>query len=174
MVVGAEMALEVGGGFVVWVGELSFPLHEEAVGEAAHEAKEEHTVGMADAAAVVVVGDIQTLVEAAFDAPGLTVELEPACGVEACWFHTGNEADFLWRVALEMATEAGGLGGEGKGDLFGGDGGGAQDADLATPLVALHRAGLGGGWPFRGKNPPQGRGPVSGGVPEVRVDCLSR
>jgi hypothetical protein len=56
--------------------------------------------------------------------------------------------------------------------LFGGDGGGAQDPVLATPLVALHRAGLGGRWVFRGENPPQGRGPVSGGVPEVRVDYL--
>ena len=150
MGVSAEMALKVGGGFVVWVWELSFPLHEEAVGEAAHEAEEEHAVGMADAAAVVVVGDIQTLVEAVFDAPGLTVEEEPACGVEAGRFQTGDEADFLRRVALEMATEAGGLGGEGKGDLFGGDRGGTQDPVFAASFVALHRAGLGGRRPFRG------------------------
>ena len=119
MVVGAEMALAVGGGFVVGVGELGAPLHEEAVGEAAHEAEEEHAVGMTDPAAVVVVGDIQALVESAFDAPGLTVELEPPSGVEAGGFQTGDEADVLGGVALEVAAETGGLGGEGKSDLFG-------------------------------------------------------
>ncbi len=78
----AEMGMEVGGGFVVGPRELAAPLHEETVGQAAHHGEEKHDVGVADAAAVFVMGDIQTLMKTTLDAPCLSVEVEPLLGVE--------------------------------------------------------------------------------------------
>lgn len=104
VVILAEMGLKIGGGSVLGFGELGAPFHEEAVGEAAHEGEDEHDVGMADPTAIVVVGDVEALVKSGFDAPGLAVELEPAGGIELVGFETGDEADLLGFVALDVAA----------------------------------------------------------------------
>ena len=104
VVIFAEMGLKIGGGFVVRDAELGAPLHEEAVGEAAHESEDEHDVGMADATAIVVVGDVEALVKSGLDAPGLAIELEPADGIQLVGFETGDEADLLGFVALDVAA----------------------------------------------------------------------
>lgn len=44
--------------------------------------------------------------QAAFDAPGLAVELQPLGGVEVGVDEVGNEADLFRLVALEMSAEA--------------------------------------------------------------------
>jgi hypothetical protein len=69
---------KIAGGEVLRIGLTGAPLHKEAVGQAAEDAQDAHAVGMADAAAVVIVRDIQPLVQAVFDAPkAATIELEP-------------------------------------------------------------------------------------------------
>ena len=66
---GAAMALgghvhgEIGGCQILWVVLMGAPFHKEAVGQAPEQAQHRHTVGVADAAAVVVVRNIQSLVQ---------------------------------------------------------------------------------------------------------------
>jgi hypothetical protein len=72
--------LEAGRGHVVGTTLLSAPLDKEAVGEAAKHSQDPDSIITLDPAAVVVVGDIQTLVQAAFDAPALAVEAQPEQG----------------------------------------------------------------------------------------------
>ncbi len=69
--------LEVGGGDVVRAGLMSAPLHKEAVGDAAKHPQDPDAVITLDAAPVIVVGNIQALMQAAFDAPSLPVEPQP-------------------------------------------------------------------------------------------------
>jgi hypothetical protein len=61
MMVGVHGSEEVGGGFVVGLGLLVTPVHEQAVAEAAKHADDQHRMRSAHAAEVVVVGDIQAL-----------------------------------------------------------------------------------------------------------------
>ena len=79
----AQKSLEVCGGLVMRRGELGSPFHKETVGQPTHEGKDEHGVGMTDPTAIVVVGDVQTLVKAALDAPGLAVELKPSSTISS-------------------------------------------------------------------------------------------
>ena len=82
MVLCVHGAKEVGGGFVVWARLLADPVEAEAVAQASEHSHEEHRTGVAHAAEVVEVADVEPLVKAAFYAPRSAVELEPAEGVE--------------------------------------------------------------------------------------------
>ena len=76
--------LEEGCGLVLGMRLVGAPFHEQAVAEASEQAHDEHAGGEADAAAVVVLGDVQALVQAVFDAAkaGL-VQVQPLLGVES-------------------------------------------------------------------------------------------
>lgn len=62
-----QSSLEVSGGLILWVWLMGTPFHEEAVGEPSKQAHNPHALGVANAASVVVLGDIQTLVQTVFD-----------------------------------------------------------------------------------------------------------
>ena len=80
------------------------PLHEEAVADAPEQPGHQHGVGMANPATVVVLGNIQTLVQAVFDAAKTRpVKLQPLPGVELLGFGAGNEANVLILAALGLA-----------------------------------------------------------------------
>ena len=81
MVFGHE-SLEVGGGDVIGTALAALPFHEETVGDAAINPEDQHGFVGLNAASIIVVRNIQALVQAAFNAPGLTVELEPLGGLE--------------------------------------------------------------------------------------------
>ena len=53
----------------------------EAVAEATEHPHEEHGGGLAHAAQIIEVTDVEALVEPAFDTPGGAVEFEPVEGV---------------------------------------------------------------------------------------------
>jgi hypothetical protein len=64
---GAE---KIGGRFVAGFFLSAAPFHKEAVADASKHAHQPHRLGKAHAAQVVPVGDVQALVQAAFNAPG--------------------------------------------------------------------------------------------------------
>lgn len=138
------------------------PLHEEAVAQAAEQAHDEHAGGEADAAAVVVVRNVQALVQTIFDAAKTApVQLQPLLGVQLLWWGAGDERDVFIVAAFGLAQQTGGLGGEGKADLFSGDRLGEDRAiDQAAFLTPLGAALSGRRMP-RGGNPPGGRGVAS-------------
>jgi hypothetical protein len=59
---------------------------------------------MANSATIIVMGNVQTLVQAVFDAAKTRpVELQPLLGVELFGFGTGNEANVFILAALGLA-----------------------------------------------------------------------
>jgi len=145
--------LEVGGGDVIGPGLTLGPFHEEAVGHAAIDAQDQHAFVALDAAAVVVVGDIQPLVKTAFDSPALAVEAQPALGIESFGRGTGDQGHFFVLAAGGLAEQSSGLHRQGKTDVFSRHGSGRDDAVFVTSLVALLGAGLRGCRLRRGENP---------------------
>ena len=117
---------------------------------------------MANPATVIVLGDVQALVQAVFDA-AITrpVELQPLLGVELLRLGAGNEADVFVFAALGLAQEASRLGRQRKTNLLRRDGLGADRAADVMALFELEGAILRGRWLPRGENPPWGRGAVS-------------
>jgi hypothetical protein len=86
------------------------PLHEETIADAKKQAHDEHAGRETDAASVVVVRDIQTLVQAIFDAAKTgPVELQPPLGVEFLRFGAGQQGDVLVLATVTLAQQARGL-----------------------------------------------------------------
>ena len=63
----SKSGLEVRGGFIFRVRLMRTPFDKEAVGEPSKHAHDPHPFGLAHAASIVVLGDIQTLVQTIFD-----------------------------------------------------------------------------------------------------------
>ena len=96
--------LEVGGSQVFGMGLMRAPLREEAVADAPEQPGHKHGVRMANPATIIVLGNVQTLVQAVFDAAKTRpVELQPLPGVELFGFGTGNEANVFILAALGLA-----------------------------------------------------------------------
>jgi len=147
------------------------PVHEEAVAQAAEHAHDPHGARIADAAAVVVVGNVQALVQAAFDAPGCAVELKPAGGIELLGSGAGEQGDFFGIAAAGVAQQPRGLAGKGEEEFLATKWRGLNGADFLTAFVLFDRARLGGRRFSRGENPHQGRRPVSGCCGVRWADC---
>ena len=76
--------LEAGGGDVCGAALPGAPLDKEAVGDAAEHSQDPYSIITLHPATVIVVGDVQALVQAAFDAPTLAVEQQPEHGRQQC------------------------------------------------------------------------------------------
>ena len=61
--------LEIGGGLVLGVGLAGTPFHAQTVAQTAKHAQDPEARSLADAATVIVLRNIQSLVQAIFDAP---------------------------------------------------------------------------------------------------------
>ena len=83
--------LKIGRGDVVWTALEMLPADGEAVGQASIHSQDEHGFGILNSTTVVVVGDVQSLMEAAFNAPAEAVKFEPLCGVESRVFSPHNQ-----------------------------------------------------------------------------------
>jgi len=100
----AHGGLKVGGGQILGMGLIRAPLQEEAVADAPEQPGHKHGVRMANAATVVIMGNVQTLVQAVFDAAkARAVELQPLLGVELMGLGAGNETNVLLLAALGLA-----------------------------------------------------------------------
>jgi len=79
------------------------PLHEEAVADAPEQPGYKQGVRMANATTVIVMGNVQTLVQAVFDAAKTRpVKLQPLLGVELFGVGTGDEANVFLLAALGL------------------------------------------------------------------------
>jgi hypothetical protein len=102
-VVLAHGGLEVGGGQKLGMGLMRAPFHEEAVADASEDTGHEHGVRMVNAAAIIIVGNIQTLMQTVFDA-AITrpVEFQPLLSIELLGWGAGNEADVFVFATLGL------------------------------------------------------------------------
>jgi len=73
----AHGGLEISKGFQVTLGLASSPFHEEAYGQATEHTEDPQAVGIAHAAAIIVQGNVQPLVQSIFDGPALPVGGQP-------------------------------------------------------------------------------------------------
>ena len=100
----AHGCLEVGSRQICRMGLLRAPLHEEAVADAPEQPGHKHGVRMANPATIIVMGNVQTLVQAVLDATKpRPVKLQPLLGVELLGLGTGNEANVFILAALGLA-----------------------------------------------------------------------
>ena len=77
MMFGVQGAEKVGGGLVPGFVLLAAPMHEQTVAEAAQHPYHPHGAGLAHPALIIVMGDVQALVQAVFNAPGGAIGLQP-------------------------------------------------------------------------------------------------
>jgi len=155
MAFGGHVRGEIGGGQVLRVVLMRAPFHKEAVGQASEQAQHRHAVGVADAAAVVVVRNIQALVKAVFNAAKAgAVELQPPRGVQALGRSAGQQGDGFGLTPGGLAAHPGDLCGGREADGFGGGGGRAEDTGFIPASIAFLSASAGAGRVLRGKRLP--------------------
>ena len=145
--------LEIGGGYVFRTTLKLAPFHEQAVGDAPVDSEDQHPFVALHPRAIVIVGNIQSLVKATLDAPALAVEVQPSCGIEPVSGGTGDQSHFFVLAAFGLSQQPRRLGGKRKSYVLSGDGGGANDTVFRPSLVLLLRAGLRRRGMFRGENP---------------------
>ncbi len=126
---------EVGGGFVMGTGLFGDPVHAQAVAQASEHAHKKHGARFAHPTQVVEVADIQALMESAFNAPRLPVELEPIQGGELLRRTTGQQFHRVGLFAVGDADESGGLRNEGKIGGFSAHRGTEQSSDFVPTFV---------------------------------------
>lgn len=76
----AHFFMEIGQGRFGSFGVLRAPVHEEAHADASEHAQDPDGVAMAHTAAILVGTNIQTLVQSSFDAPIITLRVQPLAG----------------------------------------------------------------------------------------------
>jgi len=137
--------------FGAWLGLA--PFHEKAVRRASEHAENPYTVVALHAATVIVVGDIQTLVQSAFDAPAGSIELEPLHGVQTCGWSAGNQGDLFLFAPGSLPQNPCGLLGHGKADVFGLHGRSGDGPVFSAAFVLLAGARLRRSRLVQGENP---------------------
>lgn len=139
------------------VGLAPAPMHIETDGHVAEHPQNPQAIGVAYPAAVVVERDVQALVRAVLDAPGLAIGLESGRRRQFLRSEVGDEPDDFVLAPAVLTAHQGDLGGEGEADVLGGGGTALQRAALGHPFILLHRACPGRGRRYMGKNPRAGR-----------------
>ena len=95
------------------------PFHEEAVADAAEQTRDEEGARVANAAAIVVVGNVQALVQTVFDAAKTSpVQFQPLLCVEFLRLSTGQQGDVFILATVGLAQQSGGLCRQGKTNLL--------------------------------------------------------
>ncbi len=137
-------AVKIGGGemFGVEFSLAGTPVDEEAVAQAPKHPHDPHGLRLADAAAVVVVRNVQALMQTAFDAPACAVQFQPAPGIELPGCRTGDQSDFFGLTAAGLAQEPGRLAGEGEEKFLGAEFSGLNAATFLAAFILFNRARL--------------------------------
>jgi len=104
--------------------------------------------------------DIQTLVEAAFDAPGCPVELQPLGGIQRSRLEAGDQRDRFGGVFSKVPAQERDLFDAGKIHRFSGGCLTTQYSQFGQSLVELTFAGQVRSGLARGKNPLEERARV--------------
>lgn len=144
--------LKIGGGdvFGLWAGEA--PFHVKAVGQAAEHAEDPKTGTALHAATILVEGNVQTLMQPAFDAPARAIEFEPGARVQRFRAGAGDQRDFFPVASGGLSRQACDLRGEGKTDLLAGGGRGAEGAIFLAAFVGRQGARFSGAGLVEGEN----------------------
>ena len=101
----AHSGVKVGGGQILGVRLTGTPLHEEAVAQAAEQTHDVQAGRETDAAAVVVMRNVQALMQTIFDAAKTSpVQRQPLLRGELLWLGAGQQAN-LFIVAAFGLTE---------------------------------------------------------------------
>lgn len=110
--------LKIGGRDLVGSALTRAPFHEQTNGQPAKHAQDPHAIVALDPAAIVVVGHIQTLVEAAFDAPALAVQVQPLTRGQPFDRGAGEQGYFFVLAAGGLAQQPRPLRGEREANLL--------------------------------------------------------
>jgi len=132
-------------------------MQEQAVAPTPKHAHDEHRMGLAHAAEVVVMRDVQTLVQTAFDAPGGAIVFEPLGRAQFLRGQAGRQRHHFRTMMAKLAPQQGDLFDARKVYRLGGRRLRAQHADFQSAFVGLTGAGQLCRRLARGKNPPAGR-----------------
>jgi hypothetical protein len=97
--------LEIGGRLVFGFALTGAPFHKEAVAQAPQHPHHPQAIGAPNATAIIVVGDIQSLMGAIFNAPGKSIELEPFSSRQVRRLHTRHQRNQFVFAALNLAQE---------------------------------------------------------------------
>ena len=172
MMFGVHSGEKIAGCFMLRFGLAASPVHEEAVAESAKHAHHPHRPGFPDSALIVQVGNVQALMQSAFDAPSGPVISKPLLRVELGWGQTGNQSHCFRPVVTQVAAEQSDLFDAGQIDLFGSSWERTQGPDFELPFVELTRPGQGRRRVLREKKAPAERGRVSQYWPGWWAGCL--
>ena len=112
-------SLKISGGLMVGFALAGTPFHEEAVAQTSEHPHHPNPFGILDTATIIVVRNIQTLVSATFNAPGVAVEPEPFCGRKLLGRGAGDQGDQFVFAPFDLTQEQGRLLGQRKADLLG-------------------------------------------------------
>lgn len=132
---------EIGGGFVSGFLLPCAPMDEEAVTEAAKEAHDAHRSGGANTAVIFEMGDVQALVQSAFNAPSRPVAVQPLRGRQFARREAGDQCHGFRAMVAQVAPEQRDLFDAGKIDLLRRGGAGAEDAGFELAFVKFTAAG---------------------------------
>ena len=117
-------------------------------------------------------GDVQSLVQSAFDAPGCPVVEQPLSGVQRFGREAGDQGDGFRGVLAQMPAQERDLFDAGKVHLLGCGWSRAQHPGFRLALVELTAGGQRRGRLPRGKNLPEVRQRVFRSWRAVSVGCL--
>ena len=157
-VASAETLLEFArGGAAARVDFTAVP--QPSLGEADHnpakQAQGKSRFGVAHTAAVFAEGNVQSMVQAAFDGPIASLEFEQASRIQLFQREAGDEINnfsSFFALAADAPTEPGDALNSGKAHLLGRSRLAIQHPDFASPAVVLPRQGMGLRRGLRGKN----------------------
>jgi len=156
MIFGGHVGVKIAGHEVLGLGLARAPFHEEAIAQAAKDAEHVHRIGVSDATTVVVLGHVEPLVQAVFDAAeAAAIKPQPSLGVQLLGRGAGQQGDRLGMAIGRETADPGHLCGGGKADRLRGGRGGAEDADFIPAAIALLGADAGGRRFLRGGRLPE-------------------
>lgn len=112
---------EIGGGFMFGFLELVEPVTAEAVTDPTKQAHDVDRRPSAATALSVVVGDIQSSVQAVFNGPVLAIVFQPSTRIELAAGQAGDQSDGFGLVLAQFAVDQRHLCRVKKADVFGSD-----------------------------------------------------
>lgn len=110
--------LEIGSGEMGGAALELLPTDKETVGQTSKHSQDEDGFGVLNSATIVVVGNVEPLMEATFNAPPVAVKFEPLGSVESTGRRAGDDAHGLRLAALCLAQQTTDLGGKRKAHVF--------------------------------------------------------
>jgi len=168
---GIHRAEKVAGGLVLGLLLPQAPFPKGAVAKAPEHRHQPHRPGPTHPAGVFPMGDVQALVQAAFNAPGGPSVRQPLGGGQFRRWQAAPQSHHFRGVLAQVSAQEGHLLHQGKSHRLRAGGPRAQHTQFGLALVDLTLAGQGGRRLPRGKNAPAAPPPVVGCSFAAWVGC---